>query len=149
MAISTKCPGCGAPLQVDETATSAVCQFCGASFSVNLDGVAPEFNKVDAVPDAIPPAELPATNPAEDVYNPPIQSFPPPSYTQVEPPPPPLYTTVSSGQSSSPFEEFRPLINRLTNRRMWLAIGTAIFLTFCLSCACFTFIIVRVIQVSR
>ncbi len=45
MAILTHCPGCNAPIQVEEDTTDVVCQFCGTHFEVNLIDVTPTLRK--------------------------------------------------------------------------------------------------------
>lgn len=151
MPITTTCPGCSATLQIEETATSATCPYCGNHFEVKMDGgVAPELRKAAAppptpesllptsvvselptppVPSADPDASsfynppIPGASPIIDLYNPPIANTPPP------PPdgsyaPPPLYTTIADKGG------------RLTGSRLWIAIAIGVFAIFCISCLC-------------
>jgi hypothetical protein len=149
MSITSTCPGCSATLQIEETATSATCPYCGNHFEVKLDGgVAPELRKAAAPPpEPLLPADVvselpapvaPAADPdAPSFYNPPIPGASPiidlynPPLSNATPPPgagnyapPPLYTSIAEKGG------------RLTGSRLWIAIAIAVFAIFCISCLC-------------
>ena len=153
MTITTNCPGCSAPIQVEEDATSAVCQFCGAHFEVNLDSVAPSFHKVEAPSEPAPvdPApEQPLPEPSSYTYNPPIPGGAPVSAGE-ELYNPPIPDASGSGYppTDTPLPFYVPPAapqGRLSGARLWIAIGLVALATFCLSCLCLTTYAIRAIR---
>jgi hypothetical protein len=149
MPITITCPGCSATLQLEETATSATCPYCGNHFEVKMDsGVAPELSKTATPPPepilptsvvselpapALPSADpdtsgfynppVPGVSPIIDLYDPPLSgATPPPDAGNYAPPP--FYTEMAQKGG------------RLTGSRLWIAIAIGVFAIFCISCLC-------------
>ena len=153
MIITTKCPGCNAPIQVEDNVTSLVCQFCGAHFDVNLNDVSPAFHKADDPSEPAPEPSAPEPllpKPSAYPYNPPIPgetpaativdlynpAIPNPAGTGYPPtqPPPPFYTPPASPPGG------------LSGARLWIVIGVVVLAAFCMTCLCLTVFVYRFIR---
>lgn len=144
MAITTTCPGCGAPLQVEEDAAKIVCNFCGTSFKVNLEGVAPALQVSSDQPQYLPEAQpadlqynppltiegIPQPTPsADDLYNPPIPNASPYEPANV-PSPSPIPT--QQGYEFPTSQQKTPL----TGQRLWITIVVVAIVLIILTCIC-------------
>jgi hypothetical protein len=150
MPITTTCPGCGAPLQVEETASTLTCHFCGTPFEVDLEGVAPSLRKSSGPPQPSIEAEpapspynppltyegvpQPATNP-DELYNPPIPNAGPayPPYGTPQPVPQPGFEFPSPQPRSI-----------LGGKRLWVTLAVITAILFLVSCACMVALVSQV-----
>jgi hypothetical protein len=151
--ITTNCPGCSAPLQVEDNATSAVCQFCGAHFEVNLAGIAPSFRKVGSASEPAsdqPAPEQPLPEPSAYTDNPPIPGDAPVSAGEE------LYNLPIPNASGTGFPptDTPPPYNappappqvRLSGARLWIAVGLVVLAAFCMTCLCLSIFAIRTVR---
>lgn len=138
MPIQISCPGCGGPIYVEGRADTAVCQFCGTRFKVDLEGVAPNLAK-DSSPYSDPqplpeppnlpepadlpePPNLPEPQPVAEEWHPPQPEPPGTPYT-----PPPAYPAKPVPASPA---------NQLLGGKLWLVIALVVGVITIGSCLC-------------
>ena len=156
MTITTNCPGCNAPLQIEENTTFVSCPFCGTHFDVDPTQANPTFHKASEPEPAGPPETAPLQGEilpesSTYVYNPPISGE-----TQA-PTPNELYNPpiLNAGNSEIPPIETPPPFytppiaqqpNFMSGARLWITIGVVILGAFCMTCLCLALFAFRAVR---
>ena len=128
MNFSAACPSCGAALDLAEQTTRVVCPFCGTQFELDLSNANPHFRKGEPRADS-PEVFVPQDS---DIFTPPVPD--PQADPANIPNQPDNFAPVPGQTFDIPF--YVQTATRMVGPRLWIGLGIAAFVIFCVSCLC-------------